>query len=299
MIEFETAQRVLEIGGVRVGGQPGELPTVLIGSIFHRGHRIVHDAKRGIFDRKRAERLIRVQEEMSLKTGNPHMLDVVGETAEALTRYIDFVSEVTECPFLVNGTSAAVRVSAARHAVETGLEDRAIYNSINYTFGEWESEALRETGLRTALVQAFNPRDPRPRGMVTMLRRLLEEAERLGVENLLALTPVLDVPSIGFGVRGVYLVKEEFGVPTGTVPVGVVGRWRKIEEFGGDAKKVCRAGALALAQAMGADFLIYGSVAKARDVFPVCAMVDAVIAYNAKSMGIKPLTKNHPLYRVL
>ncbi|KYH41372.1 MAG: tetrahydromethanopterin S-methyltransferase subunit H [Candidatus Bathyarchaeota archaeon B26-2] len=132
-----------------------------------------------------------------------------------------------------------------------------------------------------------------------MLRRLLEEAERLGVENLLALTPVLDVPSIGFGVRGVYLVKEEFGVPTGTVPVGVVGRWRKIEEFGGDAKKVCRAGALALAQAMGADFLIYGSVAKARDVFPVCAMVDAVIAYNAKSMGIKPLTKNHPLYRVL
>ena len=299
MIKFEKTQKILDIGGVKVGGQPGELPTVLIGSIFHEGHKIVYDRRKGIFDKRNAERLIRVQEEMSSWTGNPHMLDVVGETVEALTKYIEFVSEVAESPFLINGPSAEVRIAAARYAVEVGLKDRAIYNSVNYTLGEWEINAIRETGLKTALFQAFNPRDPRPRGMVAILKRLRRENERLGIENVLTLTPVLDVPSIGFGAYGVYLVKEEFGLPTGTVPVGVVGRWRRIKEFGRDAKRICRAGALALAQAMGANFIIYGSIAKARDIFPVCAMIDATIAYNARNMGIKPLTKNHPLYKIL
>jgi hypothetical protein len=27
-------------------------------------------------------------------------------------------------------------------------------------------------------------------------------------------------------------------------------------------------------------------------------MIDAIIAYNAKSFGIKPITKNHPLYKI-
>jgi len=54
---------------------------VLIGSLFHEGHKIVEDRKLGLFDRRRAERLIRVQEEMSEKTGLPCMLDVVAENS--------------------------------------------------------------------------------------------------------------------------------------------------------------------------------------------------------------------------
>jgi len=305
LFKFEKKQKIFEIGGVRIGGQPGELPTVLVGSLFHEGHRIVKDRKLGIFDKRRAERLINVQEEMSEKTGVPCMLDVVGETAEALIKYIDFVARVSDVPFLINGTRESVRVSASRHVVEVGLQERAIYNSINYTLGNEEIKAMRETGLKAAIIQAFNPSNPLPNGMISILKGssgkegLLEGASKAGIEKPLIFTPVLDVPSIGLAARGIYLAKEEFGLPTGTAPVGVVGRWGKVEALGEHAKIVCRGGATTLVQAMGADFIIYGSVAKARNIFPVCAMVDAVIAYNARSYGVRPLTKRHPLYKIL
>jgi len=304
LFKFDKNQRIFEIGKVKIGGQPGELPTVLIGSLFHEGHRIVKDRKRGVFDKKKAERLIKLQEHMSEETGVPCMLDVVGETAEALIRYIDFVADVTDVPFLVNGTEANVRISASRHVVEVGLQDRAVYNSINYTLGEEEIEAIKETGLKTALIQAFNPSNPLPNGMISIIqgsprkRGLLEGSLKAGIEKPLIFTPVLDVPAIGLGARGIYLAKEEFGLPTGTAPVGVVGRWKKVEHLGEYAKMVCRGGATTLAQAMGADFIIYGSAAKARNIFPVCAMIDAIIAYNARIYGIRPLTKNHPLYKI-
>ena len=304
LFRFNKSQEIFEIGKVRIGGQPGELPTVLIGSLFHEGHKIVKDRKLGVFDEKKAERLINLQERMSEETGVPCMLDIVGETAEALIRYIDFVSEVTDVPFLINGAEASVRISAALHAANVGLQDRAVYNSINYTLGEKEIEAIKETGLKTAIIQAFNPSNPLPDGMISILKGnpgnkgLLEGALKAGIEKPLIFTPVLDVPAIGLGARGIYLAKEEFGLPTGTAPVGVVGRWKRIEHFGGYAKRVCRGGATTLAQSMGADFIIYGSVAKVRNVFPVCAMIDAIIAYNARIYGIKPLTKDHPLYKI-
>ncbi len=304
MFKFEREQRIFEIGGIKVGGQPGELPTVLVGSLFHEGHRIVKDRSLGLFDEREAERLINVQEEMSDRTGVPCMLDVVGETPKALIRYIDFVSGTTDSPFLINGPEMSVRVEAANYVRGVGLQDRAVYNSINYTLGEGEINAIRETGLKAAIVQAFNPRNPRPEGMLQILRGtpekegLLAEALRAGVEKPLVFTPVLDVPSIGFGARGIYLAKEEFGMPTGTAPVGVVGRWTRVKGLGRHAKIGCRAGALTLAQSMGTNFIIYGSLAKARYIFPVCAMTDATIAYNAKNFGIKPLTKAHPLYKI-
>ena len=304
MFKFERKQRILEIGDIKVGGQPGELPTVLIGSLFHDGHRIVKDRRLGLFDKQEAERLINMQLEISDRTGVPCMLDIVGETPKALIKYIDFISGITDSSFLINGPEMSVRVEAANYVMEIGLQDRAVYNSINYTLGEGEINAIKETGLKAAIVQAFNPRNPRPEGMLQILRRtpenegLLASALRAGIEKPLVFTPVLDVPGIGFGTRGIYLAKEEFGMPTGTAPIGVIGRWSKVEELGECAKRVCRAGAATLAQAMGADFIIYGSVAKARDIFPVCAMIDAIIAYNARNYGIRPLTKNHPLHKI-
>jgi len=69
---------------------------------------------------------------MSQRTGIPCMLDVVAETAKALIGYIDFVSEITDIPFLINGQDMSVRIPAANHVVDIGLQERAIYNSINY-----------------------------------------------------------------------------------------------------------------------------------------------------------------------
>ena len=86
--------RRLKIGNVELGGLPGELPTVLIGSIFYEGHRIVEDAKKGVFNKERAKELVAVQEELSQKTGNPHMVDVVGIAEEAIEKFVSFIVDI-------------------------------------------------------------------------------------------------------------------------------------------------------------------------------------------------------------
>jgi len=55
LFRFEREQKVFDIGGIKVGGQAGEYPTVLIGSIFYDRHKIVSDETKGEFDKKQAE----------------------------------------------------------------------------------------------------------------------------------------------------------------------------------------------------------------------------------------------------
>jgi len=81
---FKAEQKTYDIGGVKIGGIPGKNPTVLIGTIFHSGHKVIKNEKTGDFDKELAEDEIKVQEEYSDKTGNPCMLDVVGGSPDIM-----------------------------------------------------------------------------------------------------------------------------------------------------------------------------------------------------------------------
>jgi len=50
LFRFRKEQKIFEVGKAKIGGQLGELPTVLTGSIFHEGHRMVKNENLGIFD---------------------------------------------------------------------------------------------------------------------------------------------------------------------------------------------------------------------------------------------------------
>ncbi len=292
-------QKIFDIGNVKVGGRPGELPTVLCGSIFYHKHKIVEDPVRGIFDKREAERLINQQDEWSDRTGNPCMVDVVGETHQALIRYLDFVSGVTDAPMLLNGPTPEVRMRAAEFVVEVGLLERVVYTSINYTVRPEELEFIKEKGIRAVIIQTFNPRNPMPSGSLSILRegKLLELALKHGVMKPLLLPPVLDVPSIGLASETIRLLKDELGLPVGVAPCGVIGQWAKGR--GKTLRDICTAGVLGLVQSAGADFIIYGAIRKAPSVFPVCAVMDAIITYTSRMHGVKPLVKDHPLYKYL
>jgi tetrahydromethanopterin S-methyltransferase subunit H len=305
MFKFETEQKIFEIAGVKLGGQPGQLPTVMIGSIFHRGHGIVRDHQTGKFEKQEARHLIQQQDELADRMGIPCMLDVYGETLVSFQKHVDFVSEITDVPLLLNAPTAALRAQSVGYTREIGLLERTIYNSINYTVNEQEIESIKESGVKTALIQSMNPRNIKLEGMTEIIKKneetgLLIDSQKAGIEKPLLLAPVYDVPSMGLGIKGVHLLKSEFGFPTGIPPIGIVGVWDKIKELGKDIKKSCRASALALSQYSGSDFILYGSIAKAPDLFPVCAMVDIIVAYITKqAYGTKILTENHPFYKVL
>lgn len=306
MLKFERNQQTFEIGsGIVVGGQPGEFPTVLIGSIFYSGHKIVRDPSKGDFEKEEAEALIKRTEELSDKVGNPHVLDVVGSNADALIRYIDFVADVTDQPFLMDGASPLVRLPVAKHVAEIGLLDRAIYNSIDEHTGEDEVKAIKEIGVKSSMLLAFSMKKIWPEGRIDMLKGyenrkgLIELAREAGVVNFLVDTAVLDLASIGLAAKAVYLVKSELGLPAGCGPCNASTTWKKgKEKYGEKAYQICDSVVDTLVQLNGGNFVLYGPISEAERVFPVCAMIDALIAYTNKRYGVNPKLKNHPLYKV-
>lgn len=303
MFAFEKEQKVFDIAGVKIGGQPGAYPTVLVGSIFYDKHKIVMDARRGLFDEVEAEALINRQEEMSDQTGNPHILDVVGSTSEALVKYIEFVSRVTQSPFLVDSPHSDVRLHAIKHCVEVGLQERAIYNSLDENVKTDEVDALKDIGVNAAVVLAFNSSDPRVAGRMKVLsgsserKGLLQVAEEAGIQKLLVDTAVLDAPSIGTSARTIYMVKNEFGLPSGCAPSNAMYAWKTLSQLGPHAVTTCRAAAHAFLPVLGADFVLYGPIRYAEMVFPACAMMDAFVGYDSRWRGIRP-TPPHPLYKI-
>ena len=84
----------MNVAGVKFGGQCGELPSVLCGTIFYHGHKIVEDEERGVFDHAAAERLISRQAELSEETGYPSVLHLYARSTPAFERYLDFAERV-------------------------------------------------------------------------------------------------------------------------------------------------------------------------------------------------------------
>ncbi len=292
---FKTKQTVASISGVNVGGQPGENPTCIIPSIFYDGHKIVSDPIRGEFGKPQAETLINRAEELSEKTGNPFFIDVMATTAEALTRYIEFVTDQTSVPFLVDSISREAKLQAVMHIQKVGLTEKAIYNSINFLSTPQELTALRDAGVKSAVLLAYDSKGNRE----TVLPDLLKVAEGAKIKNVLVDTAVLQVSSIGTAAKALYAIKEKFGLPAGCAPANAISIWKKLRagEFGPDARKVCLGASTLYTQMMGADFVIAGPIDYADTVFPVVAMADAIIASEAQNLGVK-IAPNHPLYKI-
>lgn len=305
MFRYEKEQTIIKIGDVELGGQPGELPTVLIGTLFYKGHKIIYDPQKGLFDKKGAEVLINRQEELSEKTGTHHMFDIVGESAEALIKELDFVASVTNAPLLIDGLNASIRIPAAKYAMESGMGERVIYNSLGATTKEEELSELRATGIKSAIVLAYTMHHLRPQQKIELLLGknntvgLLNTAKKAGLERFLIDPAVFDVPGVAFSAEAIHLIKQAIGLPAGCASANAIDEWTRVNEFGTDSKKVCYPGISIITQTMGADFILYGPVERANMMFPACAMADAVIAYHAIHVHrISPKSKKHPLYMI-
>jgi len=299
MLNFTSSQKVYNIGGIELGGQPGEQPTVLISSIFFAGHRIVHDPARGLFDREMARDLLHQEAELSIKYGNPRFIDVIGETTEALVNYIEFVAEQTSSPILVDSPSQRVRIETVKHFAHSEVMPRLIYNAIAEDHTEEELNYLRECGVKSSIILAFSTKAMKPKAKLRLLQDdLLIAAESAGIENILIDTGVLDVPSVSWASETIREIKENLGYPAGCAPANAIYTWDKIRALGMSAFRSAASVVLAMTQSQGADFIMYGSIKNASWVYPTVATMDALVAYGGRLNDVRPATKEHPLYKI-
>ncbi|MHA2601853.1 MAG: tetrahydromethanopterin S-methyltransferase subunit H [Candidatus Thorarchaeota archaeon SMTZ1-83] len=311
MFFFEKEQYIYNVGGVKVGGNLGETPTVLVGTIFYGGHKIVRDAAKGEIDKKTAEDMIITQIEMSDTTGNPAMVQVFSEYNSAMEKYLDFIAGLTDAPFLIDSTQPGVRIAGLRYTEEVGLVDRAVYNSINVAASEDEIEALRDIRHDCAIVLAFNPQDPSIAGRRAVLESgtaafdqgLLSLCEDIGVTKPLIDTAITAMGAgAGSAASFTFVAKTIYGHPVGSGIHNAPSSWtwlRKYRKTNREAFKVCDIASNLLVQSMGANFLLYGPIENAGVVFPAVAMADIFSAESARlEIGLEP-PESHPFKKLL
>jgi tetrahydromethanopterin S-methyltransferase subunit H len=314
MFRFDKEQVVLDIAGTKIGGQPGEYPTVLAGTIFYGGHKIIDDEKAGTFDKEKAEALIKTQEEMSDLTGNPHIVHTFGATPEAIVKYLEFVGDATDAPFFIDSTSGEARVAGAKYASEVGLGDRAVYNSLNMSADAEEIAALKDSDLSASIVLGFNPMEPGVDGKISIWedggnaldQGLLKTAEDCGIDKPLmdvAITPLGQ--GAGAALRTSFAVKSKWGYPVGSGIHNVPSAWdwlrgfKKENEY--NKKKVwpvCDVGSNLMQIAVGGDFVLIGPIENAKMAFSACSMADIFMAEAAKDLGTEPV-ETHPFFKLL
>lgn len=270
MFRYSFEQKVFEIKGIKIGGQPGENPPVLIGSIFYHKHKIVKDEKQGLFDRAEAEKLIKNVEEFHDKTKIPYMFDVIGATPEAITKYIEFVSSITSVPILID-TLGDIHVASAalKYVREVGLADRAIYNSLTAKSKDEEYRLLQEYGIDKAILLLYTDKildvDSRVKGLEVMLNK----TKSYGIDKVLVDTFVIDIPSLSIAMRAGIEVKKRFGLPVGCGAHNAISAQRKAfrERFGSELVKIMELASNLATIAIGVDFLLYGPIEASNEVF--------------------------------
>ncbi|MGY5856432.1 MAG: tetrahydromethanopterin S-methyltransferase subunit H [Candidatus Thorarchaeota archaeon] len=300
MLEYESEQKTLEIGGVRIGGPLGRIPTVLIPSIFYTRDKLVKNADTGEFDKSATESTLNMLAELTEKTGISTMLDVVATTTEAMEKYLRYLVDNTEFPLLIDGSdSLEVNTAGIRFAKDSGFLDRVIINSLTPESKDELFDVVQETGLSNALLLTFNSAS-----LVSSSKRveladdLIQRAQAVGVSNIMIDTGVMDLPTLGIACKTQHILKDKYGYPVGCGAHNAVSTWTGlVPKFGKIAKKPALVGSSLMPVSLGADFVLMGPAKDAPIVYPSVAMIDVAFSGILIEERIRP-DKPHPRYLV-
>ncbi|MHA2206626.1 MAG: hypothetical protein ACXABC_12270 [Candidatus Thorarchaeota archaeon] len=294
MFVFKQEQKTYDFGGVKIGGNPGENPTVLVGGLFVKGQPIVENTKEGLFDKRLAIQWIDTAITMSERTGHPLIIQAYGRTGKAMEKHISWLSENFDGPFMFESANASARKRGIEYCNELGLSERALYNSLNLSTTEEEKKLLTKTDIHMAVVMGWSPKATSlPQRMKTVIQ-MVAEAKSLGLEKILVDPATMPVGT-GYGLdyRTVLAIKSELGLPTCLAPHNAPSSWKFLEQKDLDDPVSYLSTVVAstvAAQLYACDCIMYGSMARSKEVFVSVALIgnaiSAAIAEANQALGI-------------
>ena len=294
MFSFTKDQKVLEISGVKIGGQPGTFPTVLFGGLFFKGEP----------DYKKTKQLLDNMLDLSNKTGNPAIPDFFIKKEEYIEGIIGFIKDVLpkNHPFSIDVIEPSIKIKILEALSENNLLSQTIYNSIHVGLTDEERDALKKYTPEMAILVAFNPKDKSPDGKIEVLENgahiidtgLFDVSKDVGIKKILVDTAALAPgDNSGAAIAAIPVIKEEYGLPTGCAIHNVVEKSRWLEDFK-QVRKTVDVSSNVNIPLFGGDFAIFGSVENSDMVFPVIAWQDILISEYAENyFGITP-DEGHP-----
>jgi tetrahydromethanopterin S-methyltransferase subunit H len=306
MFRFAKEQLVANLAGVKVGGQPGEFPTALCGTIFYQGQRMVSDHEKGIFDAACAEDLVRTQAELSDQTGCPAILHIYARTIGAFQRYLDFADRIWNGPIIADSSDPSTRAAISMLVSEIGIADKVIYNSLNLGSTPEEEDAVKDSEVDSAILLAYNPGDQSVEGRMKILesgrpgkRGLIPMAKDLGIKNVLIDPGVTPMGSgAGSSLRFAVVAKAKLGLPVGSGMHNAPSSWDWLRSRSIEDKRCCDAAALGMQILAASDFALYGPIECAGFIFPAAAMADIMVSEAVRDLEIWP-EAGHPANRLV
>ena len=294
MFSFTKDQEVLDISGVKIGGQPGNNPTVLFGGLFFKGEP----------DFEKTEKPLQNMLDLSSKTGNPAIPDFFIKKEEYMDGIIGFIERVLpkNHPFSIDVIEPSIKIKMLEALSEKNLLSRTIYNSIHVGITDEERDALKKYTPEMAFIIAFNPKDKSPDGKIEVLENgahlidtgLFDVAKNVGIKKILVDTAALAPgDNSGAAIAAIPVIKEEYGLPTGCAIHNVVEKSKWLDDFK-QVRKTVDVSSNVNIPLFGGDFAIFGPVENSDMVFPIIAWQDILISeYTENYFGITP-AKVHP-----
>ena len=300
MFDYKVDQKTLEIAGVRIGGEPGKIPTVLIPSIFYANDRLVMNADTGEINKSGTEDTLNMLTHITERTGLGTMLDVVASTTEAMEKYLRYLVDMTEFLLLIDGSdSLEVNTAGIQLAKDSGFLDRVVINSLTPETKVELLDVVKDAGLKNAVLLTFNSSS-----MVSVSKRvdiadeLIKRAQKAEVTNILIDTGVMDLPTLGIACKTQHVLKDKYGFPVGNGAHNAVSTWAGLKsKFGKAAKKPAVVGSSLMPVSLGADFVLMGPAKDAPIVYPSVAMIDVALSGILIEERYRP-DKPHPRYLV-
>jgi tetrahydromethanopterin S-methyltransferase subunit H len=306
MEHFSKEPNVYEIGGAKLGGQPGDYPTVCCFSIFQESDKLFDKgSRRKGFNEQRAEALLKTADNMCQETGVTAMADIVASPGEKFNKYVDFVTSVSDMPFCVDAIMMQAKLQGAAYCAEKGLLDRMFYNSITVWEEDLQTEIkeLAQIGVKHVLLVAFDQNDQTPNGRITGAQKLLDAIEKAGAkfETIIVDTTTLNAPANALCGIANKMIKEKWGFATASAPSN--GSYMVLQQFKEKFGFRGWAGFDAAVEALSAfyynDLIFTGPLAGAPRVMTAVALADAFLA---TSIFVKtkqlPKDPNHPLVKL-
>ncbi len=300
LFEYTSSQKTLTVAGVRIGGIPGMIPTVVIPSMFYSKDRLVMNAETGDIDRTKTEETLSMLKDLNDRTGLSTMLDVVASSPKAMEKYLTYLVDNSEFPLLIDGSGDfTVNSAGILIARENGFLDRVVLNSLTPDTKEPLLEVVKETGLQNVLLLTFSTA-----ALISVTKRveladaLVHKAQGLGLSNILIDTGVMDLPTLGIACKTQMVIKDKYGYPVGNGAHNAISTWGGlVSKFGSDAKTPALVGANLMPVVLGADFVLVGPAKHAPVIYPSIAMIDTALAGSLMESRMRP-EKPHPRYLI-
>ncbi len=305
MFKIGGEQKVCEVGGVKVGGQPGEYPCVCVSSIFQKGDKVFTGKRKEGFDEDRARNLLKTQERLSEETGVPGMADIVANTGAEFKTFIDFVSENSSMPFCVDAWVLKPKLEGAAYCAEKGLLDRMFYNSLTVWEKDLETEIkeIANIGVKHVLLVSFDDTDMMPSGRITGTQKLLDAIDKVGAsfESIIVDTCVMNGPATAFCGIANRMIKEKWGFPAASAPSNGsymdLKRFKDMWEFKGWS--ATDSALESLSAFFYHDMIFSGPMAGATRIMPAVAEAEAFLATAVYAENrTLPKDPNHPLFKL-